>query len=215
MIRHLSFTATPAIKETTMESTDFDTRTLVAIDPSLTGMAVCVWKQEHEHHCLMQRLESKPCGDSARDRLRRYNAHAKGVIDIIRYYCPGTVLIEGYSYASNGSVIALGEFGGILRLRILEAMAETGATAFYEVAPSTLKKFTTGKGNGNKEAMAAHVQRQWNQIFRNNDETDAYALGQLGRHVVGWVPCTNNIQREAVAAVLGTKTPKVKRSKVA
>jgi Holliday junction resolvasome RuvABC endonuclease subunit len=46
------------------------------------------------------------------------------------------------------------------------------------VAPSELKKWTTGKGNAGKPLMVAAVCRRWNVRIDDDNEADAYALLQ-------------------------------------
>ena len=184
------------------------TETLVAIDPSLTGMAVCVWKRsggELTPHSLT-RHESKATDGSVVQRLARYQSLASQAADAVFNNKARLVLIEGYSHDSRHGLVYSGEFGAILRYLITKAYD----CQIIEVAPTTLKKFTTGKGKGQKEGMAAHVAKRWGQIFDTNDETDAYALAQLGRRIAGWQGCDNQAQEEAVAAALGGK-PKKKR----
>ncbi len=57
-------------------------------------------------------------------------------------------------------------------------------TPLLLVAPTTLKKFVTGRGNADKPAMVAAIVRQWGGELpaeANTDELEAYALARLGR----------------------------------
>jgi len=58
------------------------------------------------------------------------------------------VAIEGYSYSSTGQVFQIGENCGVLKHKLWESN-----TPFEIYAPSAIKKFATGKGNANKDAM--------------------------------------------------------------
>ena len=58
------------------------------------------------------------------------------------------VMIEGYSYASKGQVFNIGENTGVLKNKLWHNDIEYGV-----IAPGTLKKFATGKGNSKKDAM--------------------------------------------------------------
>lgn len=56
--------------------------------------------------------------------------------------------IEGYAFGAKGQVFNIGENTGILKFML----TQSGYT--YNIhAPSAIKKFATGKGNANKEAM--------------------------------------------------------------
>ncbi len=46
------------------------------------------------------------------------------------------------------------------------------------VPPADLKRFTTGKGNANKDAMVAAVERRWGRHITDDNEADAFALLQ-------------------------------------
>lgn len=59
-----------------------------------------------------------------------------------------TIFIEDYSYGSTGRVFHLGENGGILKAELFKIGLNVQITA-----PTQVKKFATGKGNANKEAM--------------------------------------------------------------
>src|SRR5574338_492840 len=89
---------------------EFGDQRLVGIDPSLTGLAVCVYYRHGEYG--MQRFSSRTA-NRLEDRLDRYVDLARRAMDDIPPECP--VFIEGYSYQSTGSVIATAEFGGLFR----------------------------------------------------------------------------------------------------
>lgn len=86
------------------------------------------------------------------------------------------VIIEGYDPHPRGSIalVRAAEIGGIVRAGLLEL-----GIRWLDCPPSTLKKFATGKGNANKEAVfqaaqAAGVNPQ------TEDEADAYWLRRIG-----------------------------------
>jgi len=91
------------------------------------------------------------------------------------------VVLEGYSYGSQGAaIVSLGELGGVVRV----ALAEAGVRV-VEVAPSLLKKFACGKGNAKKdEVFAAGVRAGCDES--DNNAVDAWWLRQLGLYAAGW-----------------------------
>lgn len=78
----------------------------------------------------------------------RYNALSNWAIQIIKDYDVQMVSMEGYSFGSKGKVFNLAENMGLLKHRLWEL-----DIPFIEVPPTQAKKFATGKGNADKEAM--------------------------------------------------------------
>lgn len=81
------------------------------------------------------------------------------------------IAIEGYSYGSRGTVYEIGELGGVLRLTLFNHGKD-----YLVVPPTTLKQFTTGKGNAEKQAVAKELFRRYGVDCVGNDETDAAGL---------------------------------------
>ena len=107
------------------------------------------------------------------------------------------VAIEGYAFARTNQAHQVGELGGVVRCALWDAGIE-----FVEVAPSSVKKYATGKGNANKNAMLVAAGRRLGYEGDSNDEADAawlcaLVLDALGCPVVD-VPASH---RAAVAAV--------------
>lgn len=171
---------------------------VVGIDPSLTGTAVCVAGQEPV------RFTSQPA-DGVVARIRRY----RELTGKIRVHIPvnALVFIEGYSFASPGNAGRwLAEYGGVLRSELIWFITPH----LIEVPPNLLKKFVTGKGNGDKEAVRAHVAKRWGIIHETSDETDAFVLAQIGLCYAGQAEPDNQAQREVIETL---KTGGVKRKK--
>jgi len=86
----------------------------------------------------------------------RYEIIADWVIDIINTYYPKhmaskkihTINLEDYSFASKGRVFHIAENMGLLKYKLHQNQWD-----YNLIAPSGIKKFATGKGNANKEAM--------------------------------------------------------------
>lgn len=174
-----------------------DSRTLavLAIDPSLAGTAYAFARPGRPVE--LERIKTSPAS-SVRARLARYEQISTPIVEVARLHEPVLCLIEGYSFASAGGQVSgrahdRAELGGVLRWRLRDHVRE-----FVEVAPSTLKKFTTGKGNAKKPEVVSVASRRWNQTFRTDDEADAYALCMLGLALVGAVIPDNKAQREVV-----------------
>lgn len=60
------------------------------------------------------------------------------------------IILEDYSFGSKGRVFNLAENCGLLKHKLWQSKY-----IFDTIAPTVLKKFATGKGNANKDAMYA------------------------------------------------------------
>lgn len=84
-------------------------------------------------------------------------------------------IVEGYAFGSAFGREALGELGGVVRLRLHKM-----GIPFVIAAPTALKKYATGKGNAKKdEVLAAAIKRSGLDITDNN-AADAWWLYQMG-----------------------------------
>lgn len=94
------------------------------------------------------------------------------------------VVVEGYSFGSRlnaAGAFSTGELGGVVRVLLWE-----WDIPFVEVAPSVVKKYATGKGNGTKEAVYAAAIRAFPELaFETNDEADAQWLYAMARDWFG------------------------------
>ena len=167
------------------------------IDPSLTRTAVCVGSSLTD--ITMRTFESRNLGPDVSDRMRRLIPLAAQIDSLLAETKPDLILIEGYSFGSTNRISEMAEWGGCLRWHLVDH------APVLEVAPSTLKKFVTGSGKGEKQMMIAHVASTYGKIFGTNDEVDAYGLYVMALAVAGVIPCRNQAQRDSVAKVIGTR----------
>jgi crossover junction endodeoxyribonuclease RuvC len=168
---------------------------VVAIDPSLTGLAVVCAVSDDSFY---QEFTSKPA-KTLKERLSRYNHLALSVSTLVAREAPRLCLIEGYSFSSKGSsFISLAEFGGILRNRVVGFSDVT-----VEVPPTTLKKFITGKGNASKMDVVSVLSSKYSMVFKTDNHADAFGLSRLGLAALGLIETTNKHEREAVSIVQG------------
>jgi len=95
------------------------------------------------------------------------------------------VFIEGYGFSFRGMDFTLAELGGVIRLSLLECVNQT----YYNVPPTSLKLFVTGKGNSAKNIMLEQVYRRYNlgsEILKDDNQVDAYALARFGAEYMNW-----------------------------
>lgn len=171
------------------------TESIVGIDPSLTGTAVAIMDQD----CIVsvKRLSSE-AAPTLEGRFDRYVKMVRDVQNLIQGLPTPFVLIEGYSMGSKGQgLTGICEYGGLLRHMLLCVTKRLNGCV-VEVAPTCLKKFVTGKGNGDKLAVCLAISKRYDVDFKTNDEFDAYGLMQMGVVAAGWEPAQNAGQKEAI-----------------
>ena len=83
--------------------------------------------------------------------ISRYKYISSWAMDVIKSYDVNAVILEDYAYAATGRVFNIGENTGILKYRLLHK-----DIPFYEVPPTVIKKYATGKGNAKKEMMLSN-----------------------------------------------------------
>ncbi len=176
---------------------------IIGIDPSLTSTGI-VSVNEFGIILTSEAVKSKLFG------VKRLSDIKEQMIPKVRYDADEgeetMVFIEGYSYGSLNNREILGELGGMIRLMLFEQ-----EIPFIDVAPTSLKKFVTGKGNADKIAMALGIQKTWGKDFETTDQADAFALCQLGLAYMELIPDPPVFRQEVIA---GMKAPKVKKKKV-
>lgn len=100
-------------------------------------------------------------------------------IQLLENWNPDIILIEGYGMGMHGNVssfITVVEIGTMIRMALYQR-----GRSWWEVPPTTLKKWVTGKGNAKKVDMATHARQKWGYSSPSDDIIDALALAQLGQ----------------------------------
>jgi crossover junction endodeoxyribonuclease RuvC len=183
------------VKEKEMNCENETRAVSVGLDPSLTGFAVHVIYPNGSSYSV--EYSSKP-SKTLRGRIQRYRDLMEKVIKIIRKVYPRIIVLEGYSYGSKGrSVITLGEFGGIVRDRLIGY-----SDWIAEVPPTVLKKFVCGKGNANKAAVVSAATKRYSEEFDSDNQADAYVLARMGLVALGLEGSQTQFQKEAIEKVL-------------
>jgi crossover junction endodeoxyribonuclease RuvC len=135
----------------------------------------------------------------ADDPGRRLDQIDHAVIRAIRLAppLPRLVLIEGPADHSPGirSTIAIAKVRAVLEVSLFRLGVET-----MEIPPSRLKRYATGNGRADKEAMIAAALADGAEP-RNDDEADAYWLRHLGRAAHGLEPLTLPHRIEIASAI--------------
>lgn len=142
----------------------------LGIDPSLTSTGLAYLDRSG---LTVRRLRPKLSGPA---RLAWLDRQLALVLDEWR---PTLVMIEGYAYSKGNSAHQIGEWGGLVRLRLYRSRV-----SWYVATPQQLKKFVTGKGSSGKGGMIAHLITRWGVVLEDEDEADAAGLALLGYHKV-------------------------------
>lgn len=185
--------------------------TVLGIDPSLTNTGLC-WGSGPGH--ISDTIKYKiPTGVKIRELNPRMD-RVDEITDIVEAIAEGVrddfdpdsdpsdyislSLIESYSFGSRNGGEYLGELGGSIR-----SVLRRHCVNVLEVAPTTVKKFATGKGNAKKEVIIGHVQKRWNVLFDNSDEADAYVLYRIGLCYAGICEPETQAQAEVIKKLKG------------
>lgn len=142
---------------------------VIGVDPSLssTGLAC--------HDGRLETIKTKTeWGDRRLVHLSAGICDELGRIDMDAW--PVLAILEDLPVNAM-SAGKTGQAQGVIRL----ALAEAGESALaLSIAPATLKKFATGKGNANKAQMRERFQVDTGTDNKDDNQVDAYYLRQYG-----------------------------------
>ena len=165
----------------------------IGLDLSLTSTGVATI---HGDIVTVRRVTSKATSGTSADTAARLDRIVAEILGHVPLSDSTHVAIEGPSYGSVGT----GQHvrGGLWWL-VRTELARAGIDTII-VAPSTLKKYATGKGNAGKDAVLAAVIRRYPLVeVTGNDEADALVLAAIAARVGGY-PIDLNLPVAQVAA---------------
>lgn len=159
-------------------------RVVIGVDLSLTGTAICVLDYKSANIISVQTIDTKK-----HTGIERIALIKKSLLDCVVKHSSAPVkraiFVEGYSFGSKGrGVYNLGELGGCCRLLFAGYCG-----GYWDVPPTSLKKFITGKGNVNKNVMLEKIYRKYgigSEILRDDNQVDSYGLARMGREFIRW-----------------------------
>lgn len=156
----------------------------IGLDLSLTATGVAIINDGELLYC--GQIKSKPVGDKPQDELLRLLRIRGQIQDLLDEHCPpeeeGIIVIEGLAFMARNTT-ALVQLAGLNYLT--RQLAYELKVPFAIVAPSSLKKYVTGKGNGDKSAITLELFKQYGVTLYNDNEADAYALATIGQALLG------------------------------
>jgi Holliday junction resolvasome RuvABC endonuclease subunit len=141
----------------------------IGLDPSYSGLAIS--EGPDRKFSLEAKLRSFPHTYARLAHIRDVVLDRVGAV-------PCLIAIESYAFSAKQGLAQAGELGGVLRVALLER----GHT-LLDVSPSTLKKWTAGRGNAEKAVMLREVFRRWNYDASDDNDADAFALFKLAEAV--------------------------------
>lgn len=107
------------------------------------------------------------------------------------------VVMEGLSFGSNDpSAQERAGLAYMIRYRFW-----VQGQRYEVIAPTSLKKFVTGKGNAPKEMIIKEVFKRWNLEPANNNEADAIGLLMIGRCLTGALTPSMDAQRDVLEVI--------------
>lgn len=149
----------------------------LGIDQSYRSSGIVVLENGEIIHC--ERFVT----DIEQDVYFRAQELASHIQDVAIQYKPKRVALEGLSFGSKGNVTR--DLGGLL-FTIIIYLRHAGWNPEI-IAPPTVKKFATGKGNSKKEALIeslpSHVRSEFDALKVKkttglSDLTDAYWIAR-------------------------------------
>lgn len=180
-------------------------RTILGIDYSYTCPAVCVLPCKPTGNArwyVNYKKDGKPYPDltnvqwslsTTETEIPRYLELALWVIEIVKNAQPNLIVLEDYAFGANGRLTQLSENAGTLKVKLYEQFPDIPLRV---VAPTTMKKFATGRGIATKDDIWAAFIKQvphtepWAKICHPKalrigspvaDIADSYFLAQYGR----------------------------------
>ena len=152
----------------------------LGLDLSLCSSGVIVLK--NDKIILQKIIKSKPVGDKPIDELKRIQKIVNEIENVVSDYNPTVSVIEGMAFMAKNTT-ALVQLSALNYMT--RAMLADYRVPFYICAPTTLKKFITGKGNTDKEVLMMVVYRDYNEQLLNNNLVDAFGLSLIGLALKG------------------------------
>lgn len=151
---------------------------VIGLDGSLTNYGVAAYGVESGRYVAML---FKPKHKGARRLFEIWEMVSAVANFFERNFEVCEYVLEGYSMASKSRQHAIGEGGAATKLALVMRYGGDDPLAFPTlVSPNAVKKFTTGKGSGDKNVMLMRAFQKWGVDFDNDNLCDAYVLARIG-----------------------------------
>lgn len=169
--------------------------TIVGLDLSLvtTGIAVL----DEGKIVKSELIKSSKEGELPIDEVKRLIKIKEGIN--IAMGEADMVVIEGLAFMAKNST-SLVQLAG-LNYMVRQDLYRLGIP-FVIVAPTTLKKFSTNKGNAHKELMLMETYKRYGIEFYDNNMCDAFCLAKVGECLVSKKSLKLNKEQKEVLNIL-------------
>lgn len=185
----------------------------IGIDPSVTHTGVVVL-DDIDGPLWVEAIKTLPTktweGQAFRERFICDTVRDMVAEWITDYPMP--VFMEDYAIGGGfaKTIIPQVELGGIIRLMLANRSVDGLAKVIF-VAPTSLKQFACGKGNGSKVEVATALAKRFGGDFKGDDNLwDAYGLARMALASQGH---TEGLTKEQIAVVQKVVAPKIKKQR--
>lgn len=168
----------------------------LGIDPSYSATAIIRLYSDESYHAQTINFTPKLVGNGAQRLDAIWRILAEKFETVHTYYDVKAVALEGYAMETKFGREMAGELGGLLRVLSMRELHRSPLI----VAPAALKKFVTGAGRADKDAMRAGVAAKWGAVFKSHDEADAYGLARIA--MASQRGTTTDYEKEVVKVVM-------------
>ena len=146
----------------------------IGIDLSLVASGLVVLEDGKLHSKNL--IKSKPSGKLPINELIRLQKISDEVAEIAINNKPELACIENLAFMAHNTC-ALTQLAGLSYL--VRNKLNLAGIPFVMVAPTTLKKFLTGKGNIKKDMMLMAAYKRYGLTFDNDNIADGFALAKV------------------------------------
>lgn len=183
--------------------------TVLGFDPSSTAYGICVIRDGEVH---VSQGDFVP-GPDRWDRIYRMIKNIVGACaDDGSLTC---IMIEEMVAANASSALYAGQVFGLSSLGIYHALDGNDTTKAYAVAPNSMKKLVTGKGNCEKDQILLGLHKLYGLDCSacTNNEADAIGIGLCALVVAGMldVPAIRMLKEDKLRDLRAEPPPKVKK----
>ncbi|ORT58219.1 hypothetical protein [Streptomyces sp. CB03238] len=151
----------------------------LGIDQSYSGMAMVAYDSDTQRRYSYLHAFAADRYVTQSDRLDAVQVQVGlNVSDIKTMFGRiDVVAMEGYAAGAKFGRELAGELGGAVKLALLDVLDKPACYPII-VAPTKLKKYTTGKGTAAKAEMLLAVYKKWGVTYDDDNLADAYSLAR-------------------------------------